>query len=83
MACFFGPGDRVAFSRDFLRNTGQFTGQDKPAHNGPFARGAVLSWQELSRGGSTLVSVQWDDGHVSNVLAGNLVRVDRLHLERV
>jgi hypothetical protein len=83
MASFFGPGDRVAFSRDFLRNTGQFTGPDKPAHFGPFARGEVVSCQELPRVGSTLVTVCWDDGTLSNVLAGNLVRVDRLHLERV
>jgi hypothetical protein len=68
-------GCRVAFSRQFLRNTGQFTGW------APFARG-VVTWQSAPiRDGMHRVTVEWDDKSLSNVLDCNLVREDRIHLE--
>ena len=68
-------GDRVAFSRAHLRNTGQFTGW------APFARGIVVSQSKPLREGVHLVSVQWDDCDASSALDCNLVRADRIHLE--
>ncbi|WP_316172953.1 hypothetical protein [Bradyrhizobium sp. SZCCHNRI2049] len=69
-------GTRVAFSREFLRNTGQFTGW------APFARGVVHSLLPLSDD-RFVATVSWDDGSASGVLNVNLVREDRLHLEPV
>lgn len=68
-------GHRVAFSRAFLRSTGQFTGW------APFARGTVEAFNPL--GGITLARIAWADGARSSVNVNNLVRVDRLHLEPV
>jgi hypothetical protein len=79
MSQHFEFGTRVAFAREFLRNTGQFTGQDAPTHVGPFARGIVKA--VVSFGARKLVMVHWDDGHAGNVLDCNLWPVDRLHLE--
>jgi len=70
-------GHRVAFSRDFLRSTGQFTGPDNPTSRGPFARGTVVEMLPSP----PLAVIRWDDDNVSRVLAANLVRLDRLHLE--
>jgi hypothetical protein len=69
-------GDRVAYSREFLRNTAQHTGW------APFARGEVTGFVELSKG-YILVEVRWDDGTGSNVLPVNLVREDRIPFEPV
>jgi hypothetical protein len=69
----FNVGDAVAFSRDFLRNTGQFTGR------APFIRGTVASVDKLP--GLTLALVNWNDGCRSRVNVHNLVLVGRLHLE--
>lgn len=77
----FAFGMRVAFSRQFLRSTGQFTGHDAPASSGPFARGTVKAVERLSS--CTLVFIHWDDGRAGKVLDVNLVPVDRLHLEPV
>ena len=67
-------GDRIAFSRAFLRSTGQFTGW------APFARGTVDALYE-SRD-FTIASISWDDAaEPSRVNIANLVRADRLHLE--
>lgn len=76
-------GTRVAFRREFLRDTGQFTGW------APFARGTVVSMGEQltrfkgDRGGPHLVVIAWDDGTRSRALSSNLVREDRIHLEAV
>lgn len=71
-------GARVAFAREFLRNTGQFTGW------APFARGVVMLQSKPLREGVHMVTVQWDKGSKpSNVLDCNLVREDRIHLELV
>jgi hypothetical protein len=68
-------GTRVAFSREFLRNTGQFAGLV------PFARGQVTALNALSPG-FVLAAVQWDNiKSASNVNVANLVREDRIHLE--
>jgi hypothetical protein len=67
-------GDRVAFSREFLRNTGQYTGE------APFARGEVIAHVELSKG-HVLARVLWDSCQITNVLPVNLVREDRIPFE--
>lgn len=71
----FKVGDRVMFSRVFLRSTGQLTGSV------PFAVGTVkLVMDELPA-----VRVRWDggDGFTSMVLTRNLIHKDRRHLETV
>jgi hypothetical protein len=77
----FAIGDKVAFARGFLQSTGQFTGPEAPTHYGPFARGVVLSLQELEGCSHKLAHVLWANGAQTNVLACNLVAVKRLHLE--
>lgn len=78
-------GDRVCFARDFLRNTGQFTGWK------PFAEGEIVEMHVLG-GGKFLVTVAWDQERAlrlsgelppegSNILNVNLIRADRKHLE--
>lgn len=70
----FKLGDRVAYSRVFLRDTGQITGW------APFARGEVT---EIVFREPQFVRINWDspDGHTSSVRSSNLVREDRIHLE--
>lgn len=77
----FNHGDRVAFTREFLRNTGQFTGKPAPTNFGPFARGTVMESEDLA--GTVLVRVMWDDGVIRGSLNRNLVLASRLHLEPV
>lgn len=60
----FSVGEKVKFSRDFLRNTGQYTGDV------PFARGIVQEVSDLVD--MQLVTVQWDTLGVSKALASNL-----------
>ena len=76
----FAVGYRIAFARNFLRATAQFTGPDAPTHRGPFARGEVV---EIGGrfGGGVILRIRWDDGDLGIVLSVNLVRADRLHLE--
>lgn len=70
------PGDRVCFSRAFLRNTGQFTGRV------PFLTGHIVSLENL---GSDLVIafIHWEDDVYGRVNVHNLIRADRKHLEPV
>jgi hypothetical protein len=70
-------GDRVAFSRAWLRSTGHFTGEV------PFMRGTVRAVEPFGKGSPPLVAVAWDGGSDSRVLACNLVRVDRIPFEPV
>jgi hypothetical protein len=84
----FEQGERVAFARDFLRNTGQFTGADAPCSWGPFARGTVTTCRGFDgepiknpSGEPSLVAVLWDDGQETRALGNNLVAVDRIPLE--
>lgn len=70
----FKPGDRVAYSRAWLRSIGAYT--DKL----PFARGTVTALTPL--GETTLATVHWGDDDIPprvNVL--NLVKVDQIHSE--
>jgi hypothetical protein len=60
-------GTRVAFSRQFLRDTAQYTGRV------PFARGTVKACESFGSG--FLAYVHWDDGHAGKVLTSNLVRI--------
>ena len=68
-------GDKVAFSRAFLRSTGQFTGPEAPASYGPFARG------EVHEHIPPYVWIRWADGQETRVNPHNLVCVDELHKE--
>ena len=62
---------RVQFSTSFLRNTGQYAGNDAPTSKGPFARGTVTKLEPVGAK-NALVSVTWDNGVRSNVLMSNL-----------
>jgi hypothetical protein len=64
-------GDRVAYARRWIVAV--------QAHEFAFWRGTVIEE------GGVLLRVQWDDGHAAGtpVLARNLVRLDRVHLESV
>lgn len=66
----FTVGDRVAYSAHWLRAV--------QAHDLGNARGFV------SEAGGVLVRVEWDSGHAAGtpVLARNVVREDRMWLER-
>lgn len=72
-------GDRVKYSRDFLRSTGQFTGPI------PFARGII---QEISLVGNTLklATVVWDNDILEEipkrVNIKNLAGEKKLEVER-
>lgn len=68
-------GDDVMYAREWLRNTGQFSGAV------PFRCGKIKALQYL--GDRILAYVHWDDGVTGNVLTVNLVRRDRRHLEPV
>lgn len=70
----FKVGDRVAFSQQFLRNAGMFTGW------APDARGTIRALNRL--GLDTVAAIQWD-GTPSHgqVLTANLWPADKLHLE--
>lgn len=72
-APIFANGDRVRYSAQFLRNTGQLTGEV------PFARGTVVG--TLEGPGYVLVRVTWDapllDRLTWRVLSTNLEKVAR------
>jgi len=70
----FQPGDRVAYSRVWLRNTAQYTG---PLPN---ARGTVKAVRPLADD-RALVMVHFETLGVREVLDRNLVLLGRLHLE--
>jgi len=68
-------GDRVAYSRDWLRSVGAMTGEL------PFRRGWVRD-VIVCMGGTVIANVEWTDGGMAMINVANLVRGDRLHLER-
>lgn len=74
----FKLGDVVLYSRQFLRATGQLAG------DAPSARGRVIRLEPISKG-LDVALIEWPPGSdlPSKVLTSNLVRADRLHLERV
>lgn len=71
----FKAGDTVAFSSKWLKST--------QAHELGRARGEVVEVASVGRGVPLLVSVRWSDGRTTRVLHGNLVAVERMHLEAV
>ena len=80
----FKVGERVAYSRNFLRSIGVYTGQM------PFARGTIDELSVLS--GSTMIAhVVWDDMRAetpngslpSRINVANLVRAKNIHKEPV
>jgi hypothetical protein len=61
-------GDRVCYSRQFLRSTGQVTGDI------PFARGEVT--ELIALGSMTLAAIAWDQPDLPpRVAVANLARV--------
>lgn len=68
-------GDSVAFSSKWLKST--------QAHHLGRNRGQVLEVASLGRGVPLLVLVRWDDGSETRVLHGNLVAVERMHMEAI
>lgn len=71
----FNVGDTVAFSSKWLKST--------QAHHLGRHRGEVLEVESVGRGVPLLVLVRWSDGSETSVLHGNLVAVDRMHLESI
>src|ERR1700733_3631259 len=78
----FQLGDRVAYNVNFLRSTGQTTGDT------PRLRGTVRAVEPL--GAVTLVSIAWDNYHVKSeyhddglgrVIAPNLTLVSRIAID--
>jgi hypothetical protein len=63
----FRTGDRVSMASHWLKST--------QAHCMGNLKGTVYYV------GDRVVSVEWDNGHISGVLSSNLVRVDRMHVE--
>jgi|RhiMetdeSRZDD1v2_1073273.scaffolds.fasta_scaffold02977_19 hypothetical protein len=72
-------GDRVAFSREHLRSTRQFTGW------APFARGTVIQIDDFGRGALgpdlSVATVVWGDHEPTRVNVKDLVREDHIRLE--
>lgn len=66
----FKAGDKVRFSSDWLKSTGQVTGEV------PFMRGVVTAVKDLSED-RQIVTVRWgsvedDEPYTSRVLSSNL-----------
>lgn len=77
MNTLFKIGDVVTYRREFLRATGQLSG---PV---PFARGRIISLSPVSKA-LDIATIDWSTPDIpARVLTSNLVRTDRLHLERV
>lgn len=78
MTELFKVGDMVLYSRQFLRATGQLAGDTA------FARGRIIRLEPISKG-LDFALVEWPRSvpFPPKVLTSNLVRADRLHLERV
>ena len=64
-------GDRVAYSRQWLRSTGNFTGPI------PFARGRITAFEPLGRE-TMLAVVAWEGELVGESPAPTLVNVKNL-----
>jgi hypothetical protein len=61
-------GTRVGYSANFLRSTGQLTGEV------PFLRGVVAKVEEIVPG-CTLCLIHWDTGALTRVNIKNLAKV--------
>lgn len=69
-------GDRVRFTRRFLRATQQFSGPEYPCRCGPWAVGTILDIQSLDAGRPGIVGIDWGDGdEPGGALASNLERL--------
>jgi len=69
-------GDNVKYSREWLRNTGIFTGEIC------FASGRIIALEPLGKT-NTLAVIDWKNPNIPDrVLTSNLVRADKLHIER-
>lgn len=72
----FSVGNRVMYSRQWLRSVGIFSG---PV---PFAVGKIIGIDTLGKSGPQIAQIRWADPDMpQRVLTSNLVRADRLHLE--
>ena len=77
MSTIFKLGDVVTYCREFLRATGQLSGPI------PFARGRIISLAPVSNA-LDIATIDWSEPDIpARVLTSNLIRADRLHLERV
>jgi hypothetical protein len=77
MNTLFKLGDTVAYRREFLRSAGFFSG---PV---PFARGRIIALAPVFED-RAIATVDWGNPEIpAKVLTSNLVRADRIHLERV
>lgn len=63
-------GDRVAFRARFLRSICDYSAESANR------RGTVLNVSS-----DWLLTVAWDNGDVTKVLASNVIEADRIHLE--
>jgi len=71
----FVIGDRVAYSRNFLRSTGQYSGAI------PFARGRVVGVKPVSKT-LQVVEIDWGEPDIpERVLSANLVLVSEFPFE--
>lgn len=77
MVTFFKVGDRVQYARQWLRSTGQLTG------DAPLAKGRIIGLSPVSAD-LDIATIEWDrPGMSAKVLTSNLVREDRKQFERV
>jgi len=70
----FQLGDRVMYAREFLRNTGQMTGEV------PFDVGTVINIKAKGEE-CEVCAVQWDSDRRYLVRSSNLIRESEKHLE--
>ena len=69
-------GDTVAYRREFLRSAGFFSGPI------PFARGRIIALAPVFED-RAVATIDWGRPDIpAKVLTSNLVRADRIHLER-
>jgi hypothetical protein len=77
MHTIFKTGDRVQYTRQWLRSTGQLAGDI------PHAKGRIISLSPVSNG-LDIATIEWDRPNIpAKVLTSNLVRMDRIQFERV
>lgn len=69
-------GDVVVYSREWLRNTGQYTGDNT------IDDGTIKSIRPFGSGGKSLVTVDFLFNGITKVLSSNLTRKDRMSFER-
>ena len=73
----FKIGDRVQYARQWLRSTGQLTGDI------PHAKGRIIGLSPVSNG-LDIATIEWNTAGLSaKVLTSNLIREDRKQFERV